>query len=60
MEYTAATGAHLSVGVMVTAVQETNQDFGVDIATNLNMHEDNFFAKQYILHIWTTNFSINI
>ena len=51
MEYTAATGALLSVGVMVTAVQDKNQDFGMDIATNVNMHGSNFFAKQYILRI---------
>ena len=47
MEYTAATGALLSVGVMVTAVQDINQICGMDIATNVSMHGDNFFAKQY-------------
>ena len=60
MEYTAATGALLSVGVMVTAVQDKNQDFGMDIATNVNMHGANFFAKQYILLIWKPKFSIDI
>ena len=47
MEYTAATGALLSVGVMATAVQDINQICGMDIATNVSMHGDNFFAKQY-------------
>ena len=51
MEYTAATGALLSVGVMVTAVQDKDQICGMDIATNVSMHGDNFFAKQYILRI---------
>ena len=45
MEYTAATGALLSVGVMVTAVQDKNRDFGMVIATNVNMHGDNFFCE---------------
>ena len=45
MEYTAATGALLYVGVMVTAVQDKNQDFGMVIATNVNMHGDNFFCE---------------
>ena len=60
MEYTAATGALLSVGVMVTAVQDKDQDFGMDIATNVNMDGSNVFAKQYILRIWKPKFSIDI
>ena len=45
MEYTAATGALLSVGVMVTAVQDKDQICGMDIATNVSMHGDNFFCE---------------
>ena len=45
MEYTAATGALLYVGVMVTAVQDKIQNFGMVIATNVNMHGDDFFCE---------------
>ena len=51
MEYTAATGALLSVGVMVTAVQDINQICGMDIATNVSMHGDNFLRNSINVRI---------
>ena len=51
MEYTAATGALLSVGAMVTAVQDINQICGMDIATNVSMHGDNFLRNSINVRI---------